>query len=159
MRYFKSQTASVTCMALLSATLAVSFRMLAQESAQPGDQRKNLPTKETDSNKKTYDWRKVADGIWEAHISPFPHSENAKWEPEFAVVRLTAVRYAEFEKNRIDFLNDHHIFGKKIKTQESCPVTSEVQQATAGERFLVLVHWPDSMAACQAYTSRGEPKS
>lgn len=137
----KTEIVSVTCLLLL----VMSMAAFAPESAQ----------------EKSGIWKKVADGVWAANVPRFPDAAEEAVKPEFAVLRLTAARYTEFQKNPKGFLNMYKIFEKDVLKLEACPAakpkTTEEPKVTY--YYAVPTHWPGSTAACQAYTGWSEPKS
>ena len=150
-------TMSVTFVALLVMTMPT----FAQENEHNEHKEKSTPktcyamgTKEKGSI-----WAKCADGVWEAHIPRFVDEEEGKEKPEFAAVRLTAARYAEFQKGTKDFLNDNKIFSKNVNRLESCPATKPKEDDPQNAYwYLMVAHWPGSTALCYANPGWSEPK-
>ena len=100
----------------------------------------------------------VADGVWEAYIPTFDDKDE-EVKPEFAVIRLTAAKYQEFEQGGKAFLNDNKVFSKKINQLEPCPsLTPQAQPPKVTYYYLVVPHWPGSTAFCTAYTGWSPPK-
>src|ERR1700686_1693208 len=143
-----AEIVSVTFLAFL----VMSMPTLAQESTQ---KEKPAPTTSaaTATKEKHGSWKQRADGIWEAKIPRFADDDEGDIKPEFGVVRLTAARYAEFRKEPKEFVNEHEIFGKKVRVVlESCPAAKpETEETKSGYWYLGLAHWPGSTAACRAY--------
>jgi hypothetical protein len=103
-------------------------------------------------------WKKIADGVWVAKVPRFSdHEEEVK--PEFAVLRLTAARYAEFQKDPKGFLNKYKIFDKDVRDLEACPAAKpKTEEPKVAYWYTMKAHWPGSSAACQAYPGWSEPK-
>ena len=145
----------VSMLALLVLSVSASLPVSGQESAE-----QNKPTAHAlRSKEKTYDWTKVADGLWEAHISHFKKDAAEKNKPEFAVLRLSSEKYEDFQKNRKEFLNKHQIFGAKVKKQELfTPPPEQAVDPEPGQYYVVVAHWPGSTAAVTVYAGGSEPK-
>ncbi len=159
----------VTCLALL----AMSMIAYAQESAQ---KQNTAPAKTEMATKvKRAVWNKVGDGVWEAKVPRFSNDDEGKYKPEFAIVRLTAEKYEEFQKSKKeDFLNKYTIFTYPVKKLSSCAASKpkkdepkkakEMKGSTGGDEggepywYLAIAHWPGSTAACRAYSGWSEPK-
>jgi hypothetical protein len=142
---------SVTVVALLALTMPT----LAQEN-----EHKEKPASTSSAAMAKHSiWKEKGDGVWEAYIPRFADDEEGKEKPEFAAVRLTADRYAEFQKGSRDFLNDHKIFSHNVKVLESCTATKpKKEDPKSAYWYLIVAHWPGSTAACQAYPGWSEPK-
>jgi hypothetical protein len=141
----KIELASAAGLALLVISIVISTPGFAQEAAQ----------KPAASAKEIHIWSKVVDGIWVAKVPRFSDKEELK--PEFAVFRLSAARYEEFEKNPKDFLNDHKTFSRPVNKVETCQ-TPLKPDPKVDYWYVVVPHWPGSTALCQAYPGGTEPK-
>ena len=140
MRRIKTEFVSATCLLLL----VMSMPAFAQESAQ--------------EQKPGGIWKNVADGVWAAKVPRFVDQEE-EVKPEFAVLRLTAARYAEFQKDPKGFVNKHKIFAKDVRDLEACPAARPTtEEAKVAYWYVMQSHWPGSSAACQAYPGWSEPK-
>lgn len=147
----KSAVLGVTSVTLLG----IALPTLAQEAAQQS----NPAPSTTSKTMSRGPWKKVADGVWKAHIARFYDKKEGKEKPEFAVIRLTAANYAEFQKDHKKFLNDHKIFERDVNKQDTCTATEPQQQKTEDAYwYLVVSHWPGSSALCVAYPGWSEPQ-
>jgi hypothetical protein len=139
--------------------LLMAFGTAVRGFAQEAEQEKKPATHELSEKEKTYTWKKVADGIWEAHIARFPHDRKEKDKPEFAVLRLSAEKYKEFQKDRKEFLNKYGILKAKVKKQELfTPPPPQEEDPDPDVYYLVLSHWPGSAVAAVTYSGGGQPK-
>lgn len=151
---FKYGVISVTFLSLL----LWSMPLLAQENAKAGDEQKPASHK-ISSKAKTYDWKKIDEGIWEAHISRFPHDKNEKEKPEFAILRLSSQRYQEFQKERKEFLIKHKIFEADVKRESGYrEPPPQAQDPDPTEYYVMIPHWPGSTYFATTYSGGGEPK-
>lgn len=145
---------SVTFVALL----AITMPTLAQENEHK-EKAASTPCYEAATKEKGGVWAKCADGVWEAHIPRFVDEEEGKDKPEFAAVRLTAARYAEFQKGFKGFLNHHNIFLHDVKVLKSCPAAKpNKEEPQTAYWYLMVAHWPGSTALCYANPGWVEPK-
>lgn len=150
--YFR--VVSVTSLALLLMSMGVT-RSVAQEST---EQKKSV-RHELLPKERTYNWKKVDEGIWEAHVSRFPHDEKEKNKPEFAILRLSSEKYTEFQKDRKEFLNKHKIFEAKVKKQTLFTEPPPQEEDPPPDQYYVVVpHWPGSTAAVTTYAGGSQPK-
>ena len=105
-------------------------------------------------------WDRVATGIWETYVSRFPSDKDEEVKPEFAVLRLSAERYEEFQRDRKEFFNRYRIFDKDIRKQEVFSAAKpQNQEVNLPYWYLLAIHWPSSTLACHAYAEWGEPAS
>jgi hypothetical protein len=106
-------------------------------------------------------WKKVGDGVWAVKVPKFPQDKKERVRPEFAVLRLSEARYAEFQKDRVGFLNKYKIFSRPVNKQEDCSAARPQKEKPegAGYWYLIVAHWPTSTTACQAYPGWSEPES
>lgn len=150
---FNSGMVSVTFLTLLTITTTT----LAQESAQK--QKPAPATSAAQGTKAKHSiWTEKAEGIWEAMIPRFVGDDEGDIKPEFAVVRLTAAKYAEFQKEPKEFLNENKVFVHKVKVLDSCTAAKpKTEEAKTEYWYLVVAHWPGSTAACRAYAGWSEP--
>jgi hypothetical protein len=91
---------------ILSATFVALLVITTPSLAQENEHKEKSTPKTcyaTGTKEKGGIWAKCADGVWEAHIPSFVDDEEGKQKPEFAAVRLTAARYAEFQKGSKTF--------------------------------------------------------
>jgi hypothetical protein len=144
----KSAILSVTCLALLGLSLPV----IAQESTQ-----QEKPASLTTTKTKHGIWKQVADGIWEAYIPKFS-DDDEKTKPEFAVLRLTSTTFAEFQKDKVAFLNKYKVFNVNVNKlalySEAKPKNEDPPNSY---NYVTLAHWPSSTAAAQVYQGWSEP--
>jgi hypothetical protein len=145
----------VNMLALLALSMSASLPVSGQESAEQN----KPPAHEVRSSEKTYSWTKVADGLWEAHISRFRKDPDEKNKPEFAVLRLSSEKYEDFQKDRKEFLNKHKIFGANVKKQALfTPPPEQAVDPEPEEYYVIVAHWPGSTAAVTVYAGGSEPK-
>src|SRR5581483_2776640 len=146
---FKAVILSVTSLALLGLSLPV----IAQESA---PQRKAAPSTATTKTRHGI-WKELADGIWEAYVPKFSGDEEPS-KPEFAVLRLSSTAFAEFQKDKVAFLNKYKVFSHKVKKlvlySEAKPKDADPPDS---HYYVTLSHWPTSTAAAEAYPGWSEP--
>lgn len=151
---FKYGVISVTFLALL----AGSIPLLAQENTKASDEQKRAGHKMTDKEK-TYSWKRIDEGIWEAHVSRFPHDKDEKDKPEFAILRLSSPRYQDFQKNHGDFLIKHKIFEADVKREAGFTAPPpQTEDPAPTQYYVVIAHWPESTYFVTTYAGGGQPK-
>ena len=125
-------------------SLAVSVPVSAQEAAKNETDQSSVK-----KSSKPRSWTERGKGIRVTYISSFkPDSE-----PEFAILRLAAAEYKEFQENPKDWVNDHHIFKAQVRHLESCSATKPQKDPPGDEPFwyIMLPHYPSSNAMCVSY--------
>jgi hypothetical protein len=101
----------------------------------------------------------VDEGIWEAHVSRFPSAKKGKKEPEFAILRLSADRYKEFQKDAVGFVNKHGVFGVPAnRPSVMTPPPPQVEDPQPDVYYVIVPHWPGSTIAATAYAGGSAPK-
>jgi hypothetical protein len=148
---FKTEILSATFLALLG----LSLPLISQEGAQQSNAAPATTTKSRHGS-----WKLLADGVWEAKVPRYSADVNEKGNPEFAVLRLTADTYAEFQKDHVAFLNKYHVFGKDVLKEDDCSEAKAKNEKPANAfYYLAVPHWPSSTARCEAYPGWSEPGS
>lgn len=106
-------------------------------------------------------WEPFGEGV--EVIRLFDVNNRVETEPEIAILRLSDAKYAEFNKNRIGFLNKLGIYSKPLLSGlGDCPQKKyEVTRRTIpdGHKWIVAEpHWPDSCAEFAAFYPAQFPK-
>jgi hypothetical protein len=133
--------------------LLVSTRTVAQQSATKGGAaavKKTTPVVEGTCNK--HDWA-IHHGVCRRKVQKLFDNE-----PEFAILRLSAEQYKDFQKDPKEFLNKHETFDKPVRKATTFSEAKPETDPPGDAWYVMVAHWPGSTASGKAFPASSPPE-